>query len=74
MLSDDIALVGTIMEDNGMWSHKREAWVRIKTALAEFGTTPNSKSMPLCDGCNKPFPELICYCELCLDSVIRMGA
>jgi hypothetical protein len=36
--------------------------------------TPNSKSMPLCDGCSKPFPELICYCEQCLDHVIRMGA
>jgi len=36
--------------------------------------THNSKSMPLCDGCNKPFPELICYCEDCLNHVISMGA
>ena len=44
MLSDDIELVGSVMEDNGMWSHKREAWVRIKTALSELGTTPNTGS------------------------------
>lgn len=37
-------------------------------------TPTNSKSMLLCDGCNKPFPDLICYCESCLDHVVRMGA
>lgn len=75
MLSEDIELVGSEMESSKMWSHKREAWVRIKTALVEAQKTPtNSKSMQLCDGCNKPFPELICYCEDCLDHVVRMGA
>lgn len=36
----------------------RKSWQRIKTALAELGTTPNKQSPPLvCDGCGNEMDE-----------------
>lgn len=46
MISEDVALVGSVMEDNGMWSHKREAWYRIKTELVEAQKTIHQHAQP----------------------------
>jgi hypothetical protein len=46
MLSEDIEMVDHDMNEGGVWSSHREAWCRIKTALAELGTTPNTQSKP----------------------------
>jgi hypothetical protein len=35
MLSDDIVLVDQEMLHGGVWSHRREAWSRIKIKLSE---------------------------------------
>jgi hypothetical protein len=43
MLSEDIEMVGQFVEQCAGRDTYRDAWNRIKTALAELGTSPNTQ-------------------------------
>lgn len=52
MLRDDIELIDKDINNGSVWSHHREAWQRIKAALAEAQKpSPNKPIMPVCQYC-----------------------
>ena len=52
MLSDDIQIIEKSI-DYDLWTTEVDsALQRIKTAIAELGTTPNKPIMPVCPACN----------------------
>ena len=52
MLQDDIEAIDNSMCTCQECEHYRVAWDRIKTALAEFGTTPNNARDEICSRCD----------------------
>jgi hypothetical protein len=68
-MEKDIELVDSVMKGVGVWSHKREAWSRIKTML-QLAIAIASQPQPVsgdwaCSGCGRHFAFTVAECPHC---------
>ena len=70
MLKKDIEILDEFINDQSIWSHKREALGRIKKELVESSKTLTNKQSLKCSQCNSVVENV--FCSKCEDEFQQM--